>query len=44
MVRFSTIVILIGIILLFIPIPPIATISGVLVILVGLVLRILAGM
>jgi len=44
MVRLSTIVILVGIVLLFVPIPPIATISGVLVILVGLVLRILAGM
>ncbi|ARS89177.1 transporter [Natrarchaeobaculum aegyptiacum] len=39
MVRLSTIVILAGIVLLFVPIPPIATISGALVIALGLVLR-----
>lgn len=41
MVRVSTIVILLGVALLFVPIPPIATISGVLVILVGVALRFL---
>ncbi|MDQ2049297.1 transporter [Natronolimnohabitans sp. A-GB9] len=39
MVRLSTVVILIGIVLLFVPIPPIATISGIVVILLGLALR-----
>ncbi len=39
MVRLSTIVILAGIVLLFVPIPPIATVSGVLVIVLGLLLR-----
>ncbi|WP_121742468.1 transporter [Natronorubrum halophilum] len=41
MVRLSTIVILAGIVLLFIPIPPIATIAGAVVILIGLALRLL---
>ncbi|WP_265110443.1 transporter [Halosolutus halophilus] len=41
MVRISTIVILLGVGLLFVPIPPIATILGVLVILVGVALRLL---
>ncbi|WP_137289795.1 transporter [Natronorubrum halophilum] len=41
MVRLSTIVILAGIVLLFVPIPPIATISGAVVILIGLALRLL---
>ncbi|WP_246999129.1 transporter [Halosolutus gelatinilyticus] len=40
MVRLSTIVILIGIGLLLVPIPPVATILGALVILGGLALRI----
>ncbi|MWV39938.1 transporter [Natrialba sp. INN-245] len=44
MVRLSTGVILAGIVLLFVPIPPIATILGVLVILTGVVLRVVAGM
>ncbi len=44
MVRVSTIVILAGIVLLFIPIPPVATILGVLVILLGVALRLLAGL
>lgn len=44
MVRLSTVVILAGIVLLFVPIPPIATVSGVVVILLGLVLRILLGL
>ncbi|RQG90122.1 transporter [Natrarchaeobius halalkaliphilus] len=41
MVRLSTVVILAGVVLLFVPIPPIATISGILVILVGIALRLL---
>lgn len=41
MVRLSTIVVLLGIALLFVPIPPVATILGVIVILVGLALRFL---
>ncbi|ELY43129.1 hypothetical protein [Natronorubrum bangense] len=44
MVRVSTIVILAGIVLLFIPIPPVATILGILVILLGVALRLLAGL
>ncbi|EMA41153.1 hypothetical protein [Halobiforma nitratireducens] len=43
MVEFSTIVILIWIGLLFVPIPPVATILGVLVILAGIALRVLFG-
>ena len=39
MVRASTVVILLGIVLLFIPIPPIATVSGIVVILIGLAMR-----
>ncbi|WP_255192142.1 transporter [Natronobeatus ordinarius] len=39
MVRLSTIVILVGVGLLFVPIPPIATILGALVILAGIALR-----
>jgi len=38
MVHKSTWVLLVGIVLLFVPIPPFATIAGVLVILAGLVL------
>lgn len=41
MVRPSTIVILAGVGLLFVPIPPIATILGVLVILLGIAIRVL---
>ncbi|WP_458210204.1 transporter [Haladaptatus sp. NG-SE-30] len=41
MVRLSTIVLLVGIVLLFVPIPPIATILGVIVILIGVALRLL---
>ncbi|MFC4544319.1 transporter [Halosolutus amylolyticus] len=41
MVRASTIVILLGVALLFVPIPPIATALGVIVILVGVALRLL---
>lgn len=40
MVRPSTIVILAGVGLLFVPIPPIATILGVLVILLGIAIRV----
>ncbi|THE62810.1 transporter [Salinadaptatus halalkaliphilus] len=40
MVSASTVVILAGIVLLFVPIPPIATIGGILVILLGIVLRV----
>lgn len=43
MVRLSTGVILAGIALLFVPIPPIATILGVLTIAFGVVLRVLGG-
>lgn len=39
MVRISTFVILAGIVLLFVPIPPIATILGILTILVGVLMR-----
>ncbi|UPV98814.1 transporter [Halorussus gelatinilyticus] len=39
MVRFSTLVILAGIVLLFVPIPPVATILGILTILVGILMR-----
>ncbi|WP_049922874.1 hypothetical protein [Halopiger djelfimassiliensis] len=42
MVRISTILILVGIGLLFVPIPPIATAIGVLVILAGIALRVIA--
>ncbi len=41
MVRISTIIILLGIGLLFVPIPPVATILGVLVLLIGIGLRLL---
>lgn len=41
MVRVSSLVILAGVGLLFVPIPPIATILGIVVILVGVVLRLL---
>ncbi|UPV72771.1 transporter [Halorussus limi] len=41
MVRFSTLVILAGVVLLFVPIPPVATILGVLTIGVGIVMRLL---
>lgn len=41
MVRVSTVVILLGVALLFVPIPPVATILGALVILVGIALRLL---
>lgn len=41
MVRVSSIVMLVGVVLLFIPIPPIATIAGILVILAGALLRLL---
>ncbi|SDQ28918.1 transporter [Natronobacterium texcoconense] len=44
MVRLSTVVILAGIVLLFVPIPPIATVSGILVILLGIVLRVVMGL
>ncbi|APX95573.1 transporter [Natronorubrum daqingense] len=44
MVRVSTLVILAGIVLLFIPIPPVATVSGVIVILIGLALRFLTDL
>lgn len=40
MVRLSTGVILAGVVLLFVPIPPIATILGVLTIVAGVALRI----
>ncbi|WP_458189556.1 transporter [Haladaptatus sp. NG-WS-4] len=41
MVRLSTMVLLAGIVLLFVPIPPVATILGVVTILVGVALRVL---
>jgi len=41
MVRLSTLVILVGIVLLFVPIPPIATILGILTIMFGIVMRLL---
>lgn len=43
MVRISSLVMLAGVVLLFVPIPPIATIAGVLVILAGALLRLLTG-
>ena len=39
MVKPSTVVVLLGVVLLFIPIPPIATVSGIVVILIGLAMR-----
>lgn len=39
MVRVSSLVMLAGVLLLFVPVPPIATIAGVLVILTGVLLR-----
>ncbi|MXV61070.1 transporter [Natronorubrum sp. JWXQ-INN-674] len=44
MVRISTIVIVIGIVLLPVPIPPFATIAGILLILTGLALRVLTDL
>ncbi|WP_227356744.1 transporter [Haladaptatus salinisoli] len=41
MVRASTLVLLAGIVLLFVPIPPIATILGIIVIVLGVALRLL---
>ncbi|OVE84652.1 hypothetical protein [Natronolimnobius baerhuensis] len=41
MVRLSSGVILVGVVFLFIPIPPIATIAGILTILAGIALRFL---
>ncbi|WP_135826335.1 transporter [Halorussus ruber] len=41
MVRLSTYVILAGVVMLFVPIPPIATILGVLTIGIGVVMRLL---
>lgn len=43
MVRKSTFVILAGVVFLFIPIPPVATIIGVVLILAGLGMRFLGG-
>ena len=43
MVRKSTVVIFIGIVFLFIPIPPIATAIGIVTILLGIALRLLGG-
>jgi hypothetical protein len=43
MVRLSTMVILAGIVLLFVPIPPIATILGIIVLVFGIALRLLTG-
>lgn len=43
MVRASTVVVLLGVALLFVPIPPVATILGILVILAGLAMRFLFG-
>ncbi|WP_227380782.1 transporter [Haladaptatus halobius] len=43
MVRLSTMVLLAGVILLFIPIPPITTILGIIVILLGISLRLLTN-
>ena len=40
MVRISTIVLLAGVVFLFIPIPPIATIIGILGIAIGIALRV----
>ena len=39
MVRFSTLVILAGVVLLFVPIPPVATILGVITIAIGIAMR-----
>ncbi|RQG93365.1 transporter [Natrarchaeobius chitinivorans] len=44
MVRASTVVILAGIALLFVPIPPVATILGVLTIVAGIGLRLLTDL
>jgi len=44
MVRLSTGVILAGIVLLFVPIPPIATALGVITITLGVALRVLTSM
>ena len=44
MVRISTIIIVLGIVLLPVPIPPFATIAGILLILVGIVLRVLTDL
>lgn len=41
MVRLSSLVMLAGVVLLFVPIPPVATILGVVVILIGVALRLL---
>ena len=41
MVRFSTLVIGVGIVLLFVPIPPVATILGVVTIAIGIAMRLL---
>lgn len=41
MVRLSSLVMLAGVVLLFVPIPPIATILGIVVILIGVALRLL---
>ncbi|SDD11953.1 transporter [Natrinema hispanicum] len=41
MIRTSTIVLVVGVGLLFVPIPPVATILGAIVILVGAALRII---
>ncbi|MFC6943219.1 transporter [Salinirubellus sp. GCM10025818] len=43
MVSKSTIVILIGVVFLFIPIPPIATIIGIVTILIGAALKLVGG-
>lgn len=44
MVRISTIIIIVGIVLLPVPIPPFATIAGILLILAGIVLRLLTDL
>ncbi|WP_336343411.1 transporter [Halalkalicoccus ordinarius] len=41
MVRLSSLVMLAGVVLLFVPIPPVATILGIVVILIGVALRLL---
>ena len=41
MVRASTIVLVVGVVLLFVPIPPVATVLGAITILIGAALRIL---
>ncbi|MFC6717989.1 transporter [Natrialbaceae archaeon GCM10025810] len=41
MVNLSTVVILVGVGLLFVPIPPVATILGAIVIVIGIVLKVL---